>query len=726
MSEPRDPHRRTWMKWWRLLNSTPWQDAIRGRLTGTLPASRGIRHWLQREFQRSSEGVEAILAESGLPEPIQAAARRIVRVSQVGRKRRAEFATELLRGLAEGFVVPPLGGAFLNQPPEGGTTNLAFPLPALERLGDARVCLAHSLPRPISQLIDDVVQRTRLWRRERIDLACELIAHFEDGVQAGRSDTELVVTFGEPRAVARLIRRAKLRQRPWAWRASRRMLQAAGVCLAILVVCWSWLLIRFVLAEPTIKRDYVGEWDQRTQAIAEADRAWPLYRAALKRFRKPSFPDASPLKDWQAREKSLEAGTGSEHWPLWLEHLETNQPALALTFQGTEKRQLGFVHRDASNREWLESLSPSGFDPQGFNRQQESSRGILVGVLLPHIPELRKLQGLLSIEVEQARSERDRVRWLRAWSANLSLGEQLPSDCAIIQLIGFFYAGQSWSWLRTVLANDPALLTDDDLRQLAHRIAAFQGGGRLRLKSDREFGDDLLQRFYTDNGHGDGRLTQDYFYVLEDAERQLFGKVAASSKATRAERILKWSARSGVIASRAEMQHAQQQYYDLEESESAKPLWEQALDEPSPGQELMHQWSRSQWQRLRLQPFLDIMQPLISIEKEPNPLRPWQSAKFATQNRDATLAAIALTVYQRRHGRWPERLEQLFPDQLPEVPLDRFDGQPLRYRIVDGQPLLYSVGRNRIDEHGQLPADNRNAPEARDGDWRLWPVRIPL
>ncbi len=724
MSKPREPQKRDFSEWWRLLNSTPWQDAIRGRLTGTLPASRGIRLWLRREFTRQSRKIESVIKESGLPEPIQFAARRIVRVARVGRKRRPEFAAELLRGLAEVFVVPPLGGALLNQPPEGGTTNLALPLPSLERLGDARVCLAHSLPRPISQLIDDIVRRTRLWRRERIDVARELISHFEDGLQAGRSDTELVATFGDPRDVAGLIRRAKQRQRPWAWRASLRTLQAAGACLAIIVVCWSWLLIRFLLASPTIKRDYVGEWDQRTQAIAEADRAWPLYRAALMKFHKPVPRHESPT-EWDAREKALEIGAGSEHWPLCLEHLEANREALELTFRGSEKRQLGFVFRDESNREWLESRGPSGFDPLGFSRHQESVRGILAGVLLPHIHELRELQRLLAIEAEQARSERDRVRWLRAWSANLSLAEQLPSDCAIIQLCGFFYAGQSWSWLRTVLANDPALLTENDLRQLAHRITAFQGGGRLRLKVDREFGNDLLQRFYTDDDHGDGWLTQDYFHLLEDYERRLFGKTA-SSKATRAERILEGAARSGVIASRAEMQQAIQEYFNLEESESAKPLWEQALDEPSPGQELLHQWSRSRWQRLRLQPFLGIMQPLIAMEKNPMPFRPSQSAEFATQNRDATLAAIALTVYHRRHGQWPERLEQLCPDLLPVVPPDRFDGQPLRYRIVDGQPLLCSVGRNRIDEQGQLPADNRNGPEARDGDWRLWPVRVPL
>ncbi len=640
MNEARDPHKRTWSECWRLLNSTPWQDAIRGRLTGTL----------------------------------------------------------------------------LNKPTPVVASNAALLLPTSGSLDDERSWPTHSLPKPISQLIDNVVRRTWLWRCERRDVARELIAHFEDGLAAGQSESELVANFGEPRAVARLIRRAKLRQRPWAWRASRRMLQAFGVLVAIVVVCWSWLLIRFLSAEPTIQHDFVGEWDQRSQAIAETDRAWPHYREALMKIKKLDLRGEAP-EQRANREKALEIGVRSEHWPLCLEHLENNQQALELTFRGSEKRQLGFVYRDESNREWLESAELGHFD-----LHQKLANGILVGVQLPHIQKLYDLHRLLAIEVEQARFERDRTRWLRAWFAGLSLAEQLPSDCAIIQVIAFHWAGQNWSKLRAALADDPTWLTDDDLRQLAHRVVAFQGGGRLRLKVDREFGDDLLQRFYTDDGHGDGRLTPDYFHLLEDAERQLFGKSAASSKATQAERILEWSARSGVIASRAEMKQAQQQYFDLEESESAKPLWEQAYDEPSPGQRLMHQWYHSRWQRLRLQPFLGIMQPLISMEETHNPYRPWQGAEFATQNRDATLVSIALTVYHRRHGQWPERLEQLCPDLLPEVPLDRFDGQPLRYRIVDDRPLLYSVGRNRIDEGGKLPTEKQDSPQARDGDWRLWPA----
>jgi hypothetical protein len=66
----------------------------------------------------------------------------------------------------------------------------------------------------------------------------------------------------------------------------------------------------------------------------------------------------------------------------------------------------------------------------------------------------------------------------------------------------------------------------------------------------------------------------------------------------------------------------------------------------------------------------------------------------------ATVTAIAIERYRRKTGRWPERLDQLVPDFLPQVPLDPFDGQPLRYVVLDTEYRLYSVGQNGVDDGG--------------------------
>ena len=74
-------------------------------------------------------------------------------------------------------------------------------------------------------------------------------------------------------------------------------------------------------------------------------------------------------------------------------------------------------------------------------------------------------------------------------------------------------------------------------------------------------------------------------------------------------------------------------------------------------------------------------------------------------DRDGLLVGIALEAYHRRHGRYPATLGELTPDLLPAVPADRITGDPVRYRLVDGEPIVYSVGADRVDDGGR-PADN--------------------
>lgn len=66
------------------------------------------------------------------------------------------------------------------------------------------------------------------------------------------------------------------------------------------------------------------------------------------------------------------------------------------------------------------------------------------------------------------------------------------------------------------------------------------------------------------------------------------------------------------------------------------------------------------------------------------------------------LAELALLCHRDDHGAWPDRLDALVPDYLPEVPLDPLAGQPLVYRRTDDDYLLYSVGTDRQDDGGKF------------------------
>jgi hypothetical protein len=59
---------------------------------------------------------------------------------------------------------------------------------------------------------------------------------------------------------------------------------------------------------------------------------------------------------------------------------------------------------------------------------------------------------------------------------------------------------------------------------------------------------------------------------------------------------------------------------------------------------------------------------------------------------------IALRRYERRNGHLPEKLEDLVPEFIEEVPRDPFDDQPLRYSRE--RRILWAVGENLRDDGG--------------------------
>jgi hypothetical protein len=68
---------------------------------------------------------------------------------------------------------------------------------------------------------------------------------------------------------------------------------------------------------------------------------------------------------------------------------------------------------------------------------------------------------------------------------------------------------------------------------------------------------------------------------------------------------------------------------------------------------------------------------------------------------DLTRVAAALAVYRAEQGEYPEKLEQLAPSVVAQLPNDLYSGKPFIYkRMADGGYLLYSVFENGKDDGG--------------------------
>lgn len=86
-----------------------------------------------------------------------------------------------------------------------------------------------------------------------------------------------------------------------------------------------------------------------------------------------------------------------------------------------------------------------------------------------------------------------------------------------------------------------------------------------------------------------------------------------------------------------------------------------------------------------------------------------------------TIVGLASERYRREKKTWPDKIEQLCPQFLAAVPLDPYDGKPLRYRRVRDGVVIYSVGQDAVDNGGNLDREHLVSPGV-DLGFRLWDV----
>jgi hypothetical protein len=91
--------------------------------------------------------------------------------------------------------------------------------------------------------------------------------------------------------------------------------------------------------------------------------------------------------------------------------------------------------------------------------------------------------------------------------------------------------------------------------------------------------------------------------------------------------------------------------------------------------------------------------------------------------RDALLIVAAAELYRRQHGAWPESTAALAPEFVQVLPLDPYDGQPLRLVILKDQPVVYSAGLDRRDNTAESAIPRQ--VEIDDRDWQLFPPLKP-
>ncbi|MEM6394364.1 MAG: hypothetical protein AAF797_16480 [Planctomycetota bacterium] len=585
---------------------------------------------------------------------------------------------------------------------------------------DWRRTIANSeLPTPIQSALLTLTRKTRLWRRERVDLATELTAHFADGLEAGSNADQLLQDFGPLKPAARLIRRACKRNRPLWWKAQR-------VCFWLilsLIAVYLAALLYLLQGEPNPTVDYIAKLNANARAVPEADRAWPIYRDA---FIASNLVELDTLNSifTEAPDRSLHLARPEDPaWPNAVAFLQKHQPLLDALRTAGNKPGFGLIlgldhHITGDDRLALygpnhEPPTPNP-DPATLNNTERLSQNYVVGVLLPHLSLMRLSARILVIDMRLAVIQDDPQRWMANLTAVLSLARHSREHQLLINdLLAHAILSIASREVANTLHQNPAFFRDRDLRQLAHQFAALIPDYRIpQLQGEVDFMLDTLQRIYDDNG----QVTYDGLRFVQGLDGLISLNPNADANEKRAEEALLLVAlplAAALMADRDDMQQQHQRLMAMSVEYSHKALWE-ALHSPSRVDQELEAWSQSFLTRARYWP-LGILMPAIDSAT--------RRIKESVAHFDALTVALALEAYQRDHAQYPDTLEALVPRYYPTIPLDHSTGQPLRYQLINNKPLLYGLGLNQTDDHGTLTdqAQSRwpRIPEA--GDWILYP-----
>lgn len=567
------------------------------------------------------------------------------------------------------------------------------------------------LPEPARVVIRDTVRRTHLRRGEKADVARELASHFRDALEAGTTADGAAERFGDVKVAARLIRRAKKRQRGWLWQASRVI--RWGVAAMLLV--YGLLMLRFFVASPTVTVDYLAKFNAPVEATPPEERAWPIYRQALIDLQIGTWSD-------EFREE-IPAAAAGEMTPPVRAYLQEHQEAIALLREGTRRQNLGFladfdvspqdlaIQASAATQPAAATPVPPAAPPA--TAAERLALESMVMVVLPHLNHARTIGELLAADAQLALQEGHPERAKEDYSAILDEAQQVSEQPVIVSsLVAIGLQRYAITRIGKLLQQHPDLWNEEQLLELAHHIAVIDAP--IALAGERWVLLDVLQRSYG----GDDRLSSEGAKVLwmtsvlglggsenpaqflqQDAANTLVGPIAAMT-----------------IAPRQEIIREAERLWTLAEAELDQPLWK--VSAMRYDAELRRLVARNP---VRYLPIGNLMSPLD---------RARVSRQRMLAERDGLLLGIALELYRRDHGQYPQTLDALPPRHIPQLPVDPLTGGPLHYRLTEDGPLIYSVGGDGDDDGGRLPTSRGGRPDAgmaftltdpADGDFILWP-----
>ena len=563
------------------------------------------------------------------------------------------------------------------------------------------------LPDELRTLVDSVVRRTRLRRRERADVSRELTSHFEEALAAGNSVRQAADSFGDPKEAALRLRQGAIAKRTPLDRALGQALEWTARVILVLFFAYAAFGVWLAFKQPVIRFDPVARFRAMLPALTAPERAaWPGTRDALVAMglgmddplrQSPGFlaADAAPYP-------------GQEQWPAAREWLQAQRAPLAYLREATRQPVLGFPVGAPTSDADVRLFGKGQPQPSSTTAQESNGQFPMLELRLPHLANLRTVARLLSVDMLAAAAEGDGERTTRDAEAVMALSVHAQEGRLLVgDLVGMAIRRMALERMTAVLEWKPEILSD---AQLARMQAAVMGIPdtlqHVNLDAERIAFEDVVQRMYTDDGNGDGlfRPTTAQLGALgvingpqavrPDGSTGMDDRLASAASHVIA------PAAAMYVAGRRETLERYETLISRYEQDAALPLREMEhgkgiISDNELGMMMSNPQARIRWYLVAyMTPALGSVTRACAVDR----------AVCL-----ATATAFAAERYRRAHGAWPVDAACLVPEFMQSVPEDPWSGKPVLMSNDGDGFRIWSIGRDGIDDRGDL---TRHVPTA--------------
>jgi hypothetical protein len=474
------------------------------------------------------------------------------------------------------------------------------------------------------------------------------------------------------------------------------VLRTIGLVILVLVVAYAAFALYLATRPVVISFNAVQRFGDSLPKPAKPEyAAWPGYRAALEQL---GFVDGS-FRAEGVRD-ALGNRPGDPQWALLSAWVDANQPGIAAA-RAASKRPV-FAFPIAGGRTPAdEALFPSlAGTPPGAGDWKDREVFPMLGLLLPQYGAIRGLANALATDMFRAVEQGDGARATDDLEAILAISIHVTEGRILIgDLVAMAIRRTAAAAVIGALEWKPAAFTDDQLRRMQAALRSVPPAlERLDLSAERLMFEDAVQRFFSDDGRGDG------WFVPTWAQMCIVNVVeGASANSSNRERAVPLAATAFVsvlrpigsvmVAGRKEtLAHYEAFTRELEAASVGSPRI--VLEQVTPIDARQEVQSGDARQRTRYS-----METLLAPALSKAAL----NVAIDCASRESARAAIAAELFHRANKRWPTSAADLAAFNGGIAPSDPWGDGPIRMASDQDGFRMWSVGRDGKDDGGRVP-----------------------